>query len=284
MGKIAIVTDSNSGIQDKDIEGLDIFVVPMPFELDGELYMESESLDKEELYKLFKDGVDVSTSQPSPGYICELWDKLLEEYEEILYIPMSSALSSTCQTGFVLAQDYDNKVQVVDNKRISVILKESVYDALYLSHQGKSAKEIKETLEEHQGDGSIYLMVDTLTYLKKGGRITSGAAALGAVLNLKPILQIQGGKLDAYAKARGIKQARKILLDALEKDLKERFAGEKMTLYAAHSCTQEDAELWKVVVQERFPDCVIELWDLSMSITCHVGPGVLAVATAKSLQ
>ncbi len=284
MGKIAIVTDSNSGIQDKDVEGLDVFVVPMPFELDGELYTESESLDKEELYKRFNEGVDVSTSQPSPGYICELWDKLLEEYDEILYIPMSSALSSTCQTGFVLAQDYDNKVQVVDNKRISVILKESVYDALYLSEQGKCGKEIKEILEEHQGDGSIYLMVDTLTYLKKGGRITSGAAALGAVLNLKPILQIQGGKLDAYAKARGVKQARKILLDALEKDLKERFDGEKMTLYAAHSCVKEEAEIWKAAVQEHFPDYDVELWDLSMSITCHVGPGVLAVATAKSLR
>ena len=219
MKKIAIVTDSNSGITQAQAKELGITVLPMPFFINEELFFEDISLSQEEFYQRLEEDADISTSQPSPGDVIDLWDKLLEEHEEIVHIPMSSGLSSTCETAISLSQDYDGRVQVVDNKRISVTLVESVMDAIKLRDAGKSAAEIKEILEREWAEATIYITVDTLKYLKKGGRITPAAAALGTVLNLKPVLTIQGDKLDAFAKVRGWKAAKKTMLKAIDKDI-----------------------------------------------------------------
>ena len=201
MGNVAIVTDSNSGISQAEGKELGIYVIPMPFLVDGKLYFEDVDMNKEQFYHFLENDADLSTSQPSPGDVMDLWDKLLKEYDEIVHIPMSSGLSASCSTAMGLARDYDGKVQVVDNQRISVTMQQAVMDAKYLAAAGKSAAQIKEILEKEALESSIYLMVDTLKYLKKGGRITPAAALLGSALNLKPILQIQGDKLDAYKKS-----------------------------------------------------------------------------------
>ena len=195
MGNVAIVTDSNSGISQAEGKELGIYVIPMPFLVDGKLYFEDVDMNKEQFYHFLENDADLSTSQPSPGDVMDLWDKLLKEYDEIVHIPMSSGLSASCSTAMGLARDYDGKVQVVDNQRISVTMQQSVMDAKHLVAAGKSAAQIKEILEKEALESSIYLMVDTLKYLKKGGRITPSAALLGSALNLKPILQIQGDKL-----------------------------------------------------------------------------------------
>ena len=202
MGNVAIVTDSNSGISQAEGKELGIYVILMPFLVDGKLYFEDVDMNKEQFYHFLENDADLSTSQPSPGDVMDLWDKLLKEYDEIVHIPMSSGLSASCSTAMGLARDYDGKVQVVDNQRISVTMQQSVMDAKHLVAAGKSAAQIKEILEKEALESSIYLMVDTLKYLKKGGRITPAAALLGSALNLKPILQIQGDKLDAYKKVR----------------------------------------------------------------------------------
>ena len=209
MGNVAIVTDSNSGISQAEGKELGIYVIPMPFLVDGKLYFEDVDMNKEQFYHFLENDADLSTSQPSPGDVMDLWDKLLKEYDEIVHIPMSSGLSASCSTAMGLARVYDGKVQVVDNQRISVTMQQSVMDAKHLVAAGKSAAQIKEILEKEALESSIYLMVDTLKYLKKGGRITPAAALLGSALNLKPILQIQGDKLDAYKKVRGVKAAKK---------------------------------------------------------------------------
>ena len=203
MGKVAVVTDSNSGITQGKAKELGIRVLPMPFFIDGELYLEDITLSQEQFYERLNNDSDISTSQPSPGSVMDLWDEVLKEYDEIVYIPMSSGLSSSCETAISLSQDYEGKVWVVDNQRISVTLKQSVLEAMKLVQAGKSAEEIKAILEDEKKESSIYITVDTLKYLKKGGRVTPAAAAIGTVLNLKPVLQIQGGKLDAFAKVRG---------------------------------------------------------------------------------
>ena len=223
MGNVAIVTDSNSGISQAEGKELGIYVIPMPFLVDGKLYFEDVDMNKEQFYHFLENDADLSTSQPSPGDVMDLWDKLLKEYDEIVHIPMSSGLSASCSTAMGLARDYDGKVQVVDNQRISVTMQQSVMDAKHLVAAGKSAAQIKEILEKEALESSIYLMVDTLKYLKKGGRITPAAALLGSALNLKPILQIQGDKLDAYKKVRGVKAAKKNMLEAMKKDVEGRF-------------------------------------------------------------
>lgn len=281
MKKIAIVTDSNSGITQAQAKRLGIEVIPMPFFIDGKLYLEDITLTQEEFYQHLTQDSDISTSQPAPGEIMELWDSLLEEYEEIVHIPMSSGLSSSCETAMVLAADYDGRVRVVNNQRISVTQRQSVLDAMELAAEGKSAVEIQERLEEEKLDASIYITVDTLKYLKKGGRITAAAAAIGTVLNLKPVLQIQGEKLDAFAKVRGWKQAKKAMLDALEKDIKERFGKEKVYLQAAYTCSEEDAAKWKEEIESRFPGYEVHMDKLSLSVACHIGPGAMAVACTK---
>lgn len=284
MSKTAIVTDSNSGITQAQAKELGIAVLPMPFFIDGELYMEDITLTQEEFYRRLGENSDISTSQPSPGDIMDLWDGLLKEYDEIVHIPMSSGLSSSCETAAALSADYDGKVQVVNNQRISITQRQSVLEAMELAENGRSASEIKEILEREKFESSIYITVDTLKYLKKGGRITPAAAAIGTVLNLKPVLTIQGEKLDAFAKVRGWKQAKKTMLDAMEKDVTERFAGKTVLIQIAHTCGMEDAEKWKAEVQARFPDADIYMDRLSLSVSCHIGPGAMAVACTKVLD
>lgn len=285
MGKIAIVTDSNSGITQDRGKELGIYVLPMPFFIDGELYFEDITLSQEQFYEKLGADSDISTSQPSPGNVMELWEKVLQENDEIVCIPMSSGLSSTCATATSIAAEYKGRVQVVDNQRISVTQEQSVYDAMTLRDQGMNAKEIKEILEKEKFQSSIYITVDTLKYLKKGGRITPAAAAIGTVLNLKPVLQIQGEKLDAYAKVRGWKAAKKTMLNAIEKDLNERFADvkEQMVLGMAYTCTKEEAQEWKQEIMDRFPGYDIVEGPLSLSVACHIGPGAMAVTCMKRL-
>lgn len=284
MGKIAVVTDSNSGITQEKGKELGVHVIPMPFYIDGELFLEDITLTQEAFYEKLASDCEISTSQPAPGEVMEFWDKLLKEYDEIVHIPMSSGLSSTCETAIMLSKDYDGKVEVVNNQRISVTQKTSVLDAVRLAKAGKSALEIKESLEAEKLEASIYITVDTLKYLKKGGRITPAAAAIGTVLNLKPVLQIQGEKLDAFAKVRGWKQAKKTMLDAMEKDLLHRFGGKKMSLLAAYTCSAEEAKSWKEELEDRFPNYTIDMDPLSLSVACHIGPGALAVACANEVD
>ena len=260
-----------------------IHVIPMPFFIDGELFLEDITLTQEEFYKRLGEDSDISTSQPSPGEVMECWDELLKEYDEIVHIPMSSGLSSTCHAAQSLSQEYEGKVCVVDNQRISVTQKQSVEDAIVLRDAGKSASEIKEILEAEKLQASIYITVDTLKYLKKGGRVTPAAAALGTVLNLKPVLQIQGEKLDAFSKVRGWKAAKRTMLKAIEKDLNDRFADvrEDMVLGMAYTCSKEEAQEWKQEIAEKFPEYEIVEGPLSLSVACHIGPGAMAVTCMK---
>ena len=289
MGSVAIVTDSNSGISQAEGKELGIYVIPMPCLVDGKLYYENVDITKEQFYHFMESDADLTTSQPSPGDVMDLWDKLLKEYDEIVHIPMSSGLSASCSTAMGLAQDYDGKVQVVNNQRISVTMQQSVMDAKHLAATGKSAAQIKEILEKEALESSIYLVVDTLKYLKKGGRITPAAALLGSALNLKPLLQIQGEKLDAYKKVRGMKAAKKNMLDAMKKDVEGRFADYvakgQLNLHVAYTTDEETAKQWMEEVQNAFPDLTITRMDpLSFSITCHTGPGVLAIAASHALD
>ena len=285
MSKTAIVTDSNSGITQSRGKKLGIYVLPMPFFIDGELFLEDISLTQEQFYERLGADSDISTSQPSPGNVMELWEKLLKEYDEIVHIPMSSGLSNSCDTAVSIAEEYGGRVQVVNNQRISVTQEQSVYDAMTLRDQGMSAREIREVLEREKFQSSIYITVDTLKYLKKGGRVTPAAAAVGTVLNLKPVLQIQGEKLDAFAKVRGWKAAKRTMLNAIEKDLTGRFADVKydMVLGMAYTCSSEEAQEWKQEITERFPGYEIVEGPLSLSVACHIGPGAMAVTCMKKI-
>lgn len=287
MGKIAIVTDSNSGITQDEGRELGISVLPMPFYINDVMYLEGITLSQEEFYEKLKNDEAISTSQPGPAEVCGLWDNLLEEYDEVVHIPMSSGLSAACDTATALSREYGGKVQVVNNQRISVTQRQSVLDALALRDVGKTAAEIKEVLEAEKMESSIYITLETLKYLKKGGRITPAAAAIGTVLNLKPVLQIQGEKLDAYAKVRGKKQAKKVMLKAMREDWDSRFkeyaeAGE-MCLQMAYTGNKEEAEEFKNEVQAAFPGLDIHMDSLSLSVACHIGHGALAVACSKKV-
>ena len=287
MSKVAVLTDSNSGITQVDAKELGVYVIPMPFFINNETYYQDIDLTQEQFYEKLVDGVDISTSMPMVGSVTDTWDKLLQEYDEIVYVPMSSGLSSSCETAYMLSQDYDGKVQVVNNQRISVTQRQSVMDAKELAENGKSAAEIKEILEQHKMESSIYIMVDTLSYLKKGGRITPAAAALGTLLRLKPVLQIQGERLDAFAKARTVKQAKSIMIEAMKKDFKERFEsedGSKMHLEMAYTHDLAQAEQFKKEVQEAFPNNEIIMQPLSLSVSCHIGPGAIAIACSKKIE
>ncbi len=285
--KTAIVTDSNSGITQKQGEELGIFVLPMPFMIDGQTYFEDIDLTHEEFYSRLEKGADISTSQPSPVDVTELWDRILKEYDEIVHIPMSSGLSSSCQTARLLAEDYEDKVYVVDNHRISVTQRQAAVDARDLAAKGWSGNQIKTILEEAARDSMIYITVDTLKYLKKGGRITTAAAALGTILRIKPILAIDGGKLDAFSKARTMNQARSTMLKALERDLAERMedaGAEKTYLEIAHTSNEEMAREFEEQIREIYPWAEIYTDRLSLSIACHIGPGSLACACTKKLK
>ena len=282
MSKIAIVTDSNSGITQKQGKQMGISVIPMPFEINGKEYFEDINLSQEEFYELLEDGAEISTSQPSPEAVLDLWDRLLEEYDEIVHIPMSSGLSGSCGTAMGLALDYDGKVQVVNNQRISVTLRQSVLDAMELAKQEKNASEIKEILEREKFESSIYITLDTLKYLKKGGRVTPAAAALATLLKIKPVLQIQGEKLDAFAKARTVKQAKSIMMESIKKDMEERF-GKNVYLQMAYTKNMDAALEFKKEVEAYFPGYEVRMDPLSLSVSCHIGPGALAVAVTKKL-
>lgn len=289
MSKIAIVTDSNSGITQQQAKELGIQVLPMPFMIDGETYYEEITLSQEEFYQKLAQKADISTSQPSPESITQLWDTLLQENDEVVHIPMSSGLSGSCQTAVMLAQDYDGKVHVVNNQRISVTQKQSVYDAMALAKEGKTGSEIKDILEEDKFNSSIYIMIDTLYYLKRGGRITPAAAALGTLLRLKPVLQIQGEKLDAFAKARTVTQAKSIMINAIKSDIEKRFGGltpdNQINLALAHTQNEEAVKVFREEVQAQFPNYPIVMVDpLSLSVSCHIGPGSLAVTCCKKLR
>ena len=286
MSKIAIVSDSNSGITQAQAKELGITVLPMPFFINDETLYEDINLTQEQFYEMLQNDVNISTSMPLVGNLTDAWDELLKEYDEIVHIPMSSGLSGSCQTAMMMADEYDGNVQVVDNQRISVTLRQSVLDAMALAEKGYSAKEIKEILEREKLEASIYIMVDTLDYLKKGGRITPAVAAIGTLLKLKPVLQIQGEKLDSFAKARTVKQAKSMMIDAIKKDMAERFAdpeGKNMYLQMAYTLDVDAAEAFKAEVEEAFPGMEIVMNPLSLSVSCHIGPGALAIACSKKL-
>ncbi|MBR6150825.1 MAG: DegV family protein [Lachnospiraceae bacterium] len=289
MSKIAIVTDSNSGITQKEAKELGIYVLPMPFMIGNELYYEDINLTQEQFYEKLLGGENISTSQPSPEEVCKLWDSLLKEYDEIVHIPMSSGLSGSCQSALMLAQDYDGRVQVVDNQRISVTQRRSCQDALELAASGMDAKAIKEFLVKDKFNSSIYIMLDTLQYLKKGGRITPAAAAIGTLLKLKPVLQIQGEKLDAFSKARTTSQGKAVMIGAIKNDIETRFGGilpapGGVWLQIAHTHNEEAALALKEELLEVFPGYDVYIAPLSLSVSCHIGPGSLAIACCKKIS
>ena len=284
--KIAIVTDSNSGITQTQAKDMGIHVLPMPFMINNELFFEDITLTQQEFYVRLAEGADVITSQPTPDSVMKLWDSLLKDYDEIVHIPMSSGLSGSYQSAAMLAQDYNGKVQVVNNQRISVTQRQSALDALVLVERGMDAVQIKDFLEKDKFNSSIYIMLDTLYYLKKGGRITPAAAALGTILKLKPVLQIQGDKLDAFAKARTVSQGKSIMINAIRADMEKRFGGaaaDNIWLEIAYSYDLEAAKQLMEEVQAHFPGFDVHIDPLSLSVACHIGPGSLAVACCKKI-
>ena len=285
--KIAVVTDSNSGITQRQAAEYGVHVLPMPFMIDDETFYEDINLDQKGFYEKLEGGADVVTSQPSPDSVLTLWEKLLKDYDEIVHIPMSSGLSGSCQSAVMLARDYGGKVQVVNNQRISVTQRQSVLDAKLLAEKGESAARIKEILEQDKFNSSIYIMLDTLYYLKKGGRITPAAAAIGTILKLKPVLQIQGDKLDAFAKARTTNQGKQIMINAIRNDMETRFGGaraDNIWLQVAYTKDDKAAEQFAEELKERFGEFDMVCNPLSLSVACHIGPGALAVACCKKLK
>ena len=283
MKKVAIVTDSNSGITQAEGKQLGVFVLPMPFTIDGETYYEDINLTQEQFYDKLMNNAEVFTSQPVVGDVSKLWNKILKDYDEIVHIPMSSGLSGSCQTALMLASEYDGKVEVVNSQRISVTQKYDVLDAKRLADEGKSAKEIKTILENNKLQASIYITVNTLEYLKKGGRITPAAALLGGMLKIKPVLQIQGEKLDAFSKTRTMIKGKKIMSDAIDKDIKERFGDDyhHVHICVAYTYDREAALEFKEELQQTYPDAHIICDPLSLSVSCHIRPHALAVAICK---
>ena len=288
MSKVAIVTDSNSGITQANGKEMGVFVLPMPFYIDDELFFEEITLTQEEFYQKMESDADIKTSQPAPGDVMKLWDDILKEYDEIVHIPMSSGLSGSCETAMMLAEEYDGKVKVVNNQRISVTQRRSVMEAKALADAGKNAEEIKALLEEIKLESDIYITLDTLKYLKKGGRLTPAAAAIGTVLNLKPVLRIKGEKLDAFSKARGWKSAKKTMIQTIQKVIDTEFSDckgpENLYIDAAYTGNQEDANEWKRELEETFPEYDIYMAPLSLSGACHIGPGARAVTVTKRLK
>lgn len=285
MNKVAIVTDSNSGILPEQAQKLGISVIPMPFMVDGKEYFEGITLSRKEFYDALRGDAEISTSQPAIPSVTALWDQLLSEYEEVVHIPMSSGLSGSCATAKMLSEDYEGRVEIVNNQRISVTQRQSVLDAKMMADSGCSAKMIRELLEQEKYESSIYITLDTLKFLKKGGRITPGAAALGTILKIKPVLQIQGEKLDALAKARTVNQAKSIMINALKKDIEMRFGNnvDRLNIAVAHTENEEAAVLFKEELQREFPNNSIFIDHLSLSISCHIGPGSLAIACSKKV-
>lgn len=289
MSKIIIVTDSNSGISKEEAEKIGVVVIPMPFFIEGKTYYEEISLSQDEFYQMLVTGKNISTSQPSIGVICALWDGLLKEYYEIVQIPMSSGLSMTCETATTFSQEkeYLGKVHIVNNMRISVTQRQSVYDALRLVKEGKSGAEIKSILENDALNSSIYITVQDLKYLKRGGRITPAAAAIGSLIGIKPVLQIQGKKLDAFKKCRGMKAGKLMMISAAKNDIKNRLGNDnsKIHVAVAHSNNEEEAKIFLEEIKKEIPNAKDYYIDhLSLSVSCHIGPGSLAIALCKDLD
>lgn len=285
--KIAVVTDSNSGITQSQAKEYGLYVLPMPFMIDDETFYEDITLTQEDFYKRLAQGADVITSQPTPDSVLKLWDGLLEDHDEIVHIPMSSGLSGSCQSALMLAEDYGGRVQVVNNQRISVTQRQSAIDALALARRGMDAAGIRQFLEDDKFNSSIYIMLDTLYYLKKGGRITPAAAALGTILRLKPVLQIQGEKLDAFAKARTVSQGKSIMINSIRNDMEKRFGGarpDNIWLQIAYTYDLGAARQLEAEVLEAFPGFDVHMDPLSLSVACHIGPGALAVACSKKVR
>lgn len=288
--KVAILTDSNTGLfaeDEKKYKGL--YVMPMPFMIDGENYYEGINLSHEQFYEKLKGDAEIFTSMPAIGEVVDKWEELLKEYDQVVYIPMSSSLSMSCQTAINFARDYEGKVFVADNQRISVTQKQSVFDALKMAEEGKSGEEIKDYLEATKKDSSIYIMVDTLKYLKKGGRITPAAAMIGTLLKLKPVLQIQGGKLDNYAKTLNERVARQKMIDAMKKDFETRFASfvqdKSMKLFVAYTNCLDKAKDFAEQIKREIPDMEISAIDsLSLQVACHIGDGAIAIACAREYR
>lgn len=291
MSRVKIVTDSNSGITQQQGRELGIEVLPMPFFINDTQYFEEISMSQEDFYKaLLDDEAAVSTSQPSPEAVMELWRGLLKEYDELVHIPMSSGISSSCATAFMLAaeDEFEGRVFVVDNQRISITQRRSVIQAKELVERGFSGQEIHDILVRDKFHSSIYIMVDTLKYLRKGGRLTPAVAAIGTLLRIKPVLQIQGEKLDSYAKVKTLKQAKSTMIKAISNDLENRFSDDGvMHIDIAHTQNPEEAERFREELDEVFPGHDIYIDNLSLSVSCHIGPGALAVALSgvpKELQ
>lgn len=288
---VAVITDSNSGISQADAKAAGFYVIPMPFYINDELYYEEITMSQKEFYEHLENGSDVHTSQPSPADTMELWDKLLKEYDEIIHIPMSSSLSSTCETAIMLSRDgdYNGRVFVVDNQRISITQRQATYEAKKLADAGISGKAIKEVLERTKADSGIYIAVQTMEYLKKGGRVTPAAAGIATILNIKPVLQIQGGKLDQYAKVRGMKAAKKEIFKAIHNDLNGRFKQfadqGKMQLAIAYSGDDSEVREFQKEVEAEFSGYTGIFADpLSLSVSCHIGPGSLAMACTRIID
>lgn len=286
MSKIAVITDSNAHITPQEAEKLGISVVPMPFTIGEETFYEGINLSREEFYEKMESGAAIVTSQPSPSDVMKIWDEALKTHDEVVYIPMSSGLSGSCQSARMLADDYDGKVQVVNNQRISVTQKRSVLDALEMAEMGMSAAQIREELEHVKYESSIYIMLDTLHYLKKGGRITPAAAAVGTLLRIKPVLQIKGERLDAFSKARTMSQGKNIMINAMKHDIETLYGGtdkENVWLYAVHGNVPDQFAEFSKEVRAAFPAFRVQDDVLSLSIACHIGPGALAIACSKKI-
>ncbi|MDO5477135.1 MAG: DegV family protein [Eubacteriales bacterium] len=284
MPKVAVMTDSNSGITQLEGKEMGIGVVPMPFTIDDKTYYEDINLTREEFFQMMADGKDIVTSQPAPGNLMDMWDKALEKNDQIVYIPMSSGLSGSCQNARMLASDYSGRVFVVNNQRISVTQKRSVQDAINLAENGYDAARIREILERERFDASIYIMLDTLKYLKKGGRITPAAAAIGTLMRIKPVLQIKGERLDAFSKARTLAQGKTTMINAIHHDIETLYGGidaGNVWMYAVHAQVPEAFAAFHKEVQAAFPALPVEEGQLSLSVCCHIGPGALAMACVK---
>ncbi len=283
-GRVGVATDTNSGVTISEARSIGAGIIPMPFFIDGEEFFEELTISRDTFFEKLRSGADIKTSQPSPGALTDLWDEMLKTCDELIYIPMSSGLSSSMATARMIADDYDGRVHVIDNHRISVTQKQSVYEALELAKQGKTAAEIEAVLNRTALEASIYIAVDTLEYLKKGGRVTPAGAALASILNLKPVLQIQGDKLDAYAKVRGEKAAQEKMLQAVEKDIATRFAGRRVLIKGAYTCSDEAAKSWKQKISDRFPGHKVTLDPLALSISCHIGEGATAITCSAEAE
>lgn len=287
MAKTAVITDSNSGISQDYAKELGISVIPMPFTINNETFLDGINLSREEFFQRMEEGADIVSSQPSPASVMQTWDKALETHDEVVYIPMSSGLSGSCQSAMMLSDDYEGRVQVVNNQRISVTMRRSVEDAIELVERGWNAQQIKEELERVKFDSSIYIMLDTLKYLKKGGRITPAAAAIGSLLRIKPVLQIKGERLDAFSKARTLAQGKNIMINAMRHDMETEYGGvnpNNIWLYAVQAQCPEPFAEYSKEVRAAFPDFPVIDDRLSLSICCHIGPGALAIACSKKIS